>query len=247
MLSAQGTFVASFSDAGAAFSFCRAIAHSVLTPQIVEVADPGAAHLLFSAGGPARIEPRTLSVVISAAGQPEVVDRYAHELGHMASTSSAQEFVHLGEAEVSPVLARIREFPRLILEAAPSAAIFRVGILPTAMEGLFDELAKLAVRNSFDLITLTRASGIMYVALLPREGDTPSPAAMMKAVQEVFSICGKSEINASAMLEWSPAEVKTAVGGVWGPSRQDFGLMRRVKSSFDPKGVLSPGRFAGGI
>src|SRR6202011_2375012 len=55
---AQGTYVASFSESESAFGFCRAIAQSVLTPQILEVADPGAARLLFSAETPARISPR---------------------------------------------------------------------------------------------------------------------------------------------------------------------------------------------
>ena len=59
---AQGTFVASFSAAEAAFGFCRAIAHSVLTPQMVEVADPGAAASDFFGEAPARIEPRAWSV-----------------------------------------------------------------------------------------------------------------------------------------------------------------------------------------
>src|ERR1700722_17510313 len=63
---AQGTFIGSFSTAEAPFGFCRPIAHSALAPQMVEVADPGAAHLLFSAGAPARIEAITWSVVISA-------------------------------------------------------------------------------------------------------------------------------------------------------------------------------------
>jgi FAD/FMN-containing dehydrogenase len=49
------------------------------------------------------------------------------------------------------------------------------------------------------------------------------------------------------MLEFCPAEVKRAVGDVWGPERQDFALMKRVKNVFDPQSVLSPGRFAGGI
>src|SRR6202011_5417305 len=52
---AQGTFIASFTDAESAFGFCRAIAQSVLTPQVLEVADPGAAHLLLSAGSSARV------------------------------------------------------------------------------------------------------------------------------------------------------------------------------------------------
>jgi hypothetical protein len=214
---------------------------------MVEVAGPGAAHLLFSSDTPARIEPRMWSVVVSAAGQPEVVDRHGHELGHMASKAAAEEFVPLGDSEAQSVLSRIREFPRTILEAAPSAAIFRIGAIPTAMAGLLGELAGVAALSRFELLSLSRASGIVCAAFLPEEGDNPTIAAMTKLVGEVFQVCGKPEIAASAMLEWSPPELKTATGGVWGPPRNDFALMHRVKTAFDPRNVLSPGRFANGI
>jgi glycolate dehydrogenase FAD-binding subunit len=247
LLPAQETFVAAFSAAELAYQFCAAITRSPLTPQMVEVANPAAARLIFSAGTGTHLEPRAWSVIVSAAGQPEVVDRYARELGHMAGGAKADELVPLGDSEAPDVLARIREFPRLILEAEPSGAIFRIGVLPTAMAGLLGELNALAALCGVDLIALTRASGILYAALLPKEGDSAPLASISKAVQEVFGACGKSEFNASAMLERAPAEVKKAAGGVWGAPRPDFGLMRRVKNSFDPNGVLSPGRFAGGI
>src|SRR4029077_2220215 len=108
----------------------------VLTPQIVEVADPGAAHFLFSADTPARITAQQWSVVISASGQPSVVDRHARELGHLASAANADEFMRLSDGEPSSILERIREFPRLLLEGAPSAMIFRIGVLPAAMAPL---------------------------------------------------------------------------------------------------------------
>ncbi|MBZ5662881.1 MAG: FAD-binding oxidoreductase [Acidobacteriia bacterium] len=247
LLPAQRTFVAAFSAAEPAFQFCGAISRSPLTPQMVEIADPGAAEVIFSGGGPPQAEPRKWSVLVSAAGLPEVVDRYARELGHMAAAANADELEPLGDSEGPVVLARIREFPRLILEAVPSAAIFRIGVLPTAMPGLLGELSSVATRGGVDLISLTRASGIVYAALLPKEGEAATVPLLSKAVQEVFRVCGKSEINASAMLEWCPPEVKLAAGGVWGPPRPDFGLMKRVKDSFDPNGVLCPGRFAGGI
>ncbi len=244
---AQGMFVASFSSAEAAFEFCRALSHSVLTPQMVEVADPGAGRLIFSAEASARIMPMQWSVVISAAGQPAVVDRYARELGHLASAANAAEFLLIGDTEHHSVFARIREFPRLVLEATLDAAIFRIGVLPTVMPSLLKDLNGLAKHYGTGLATLTRASGIVYAAFFAQAGSDASTAVTTSAVKEVFHICTLPENGAHAMLEWCPTEIKTSADVVWGPSRPDFELMRRVKHSFDPQNVLTPGRFAGGI
>jgi glycolate oxidase FAD binding subunit len=244
---AQGTFVASFSSAEAAFEFCRAIAHSVLTPQMVEVADPDASRLIFSAEAPARINPMQWSVVISAAGQPAVVDRCARELGHMAGAANAAEFLPIGETEQSTVFARIREFPRLVLEVAPDAAIFRIDATPTAMPSLLKDLSEVAKHHGIGLATLTRASGIMYAAFFAQAGGEETSTVTAIAVKEVFHICTLPENGAQAMLEWCPSQIKGKDIDLWGTGRDEFVLMHRVKEAFDPQNVLSPGRFAGGI
>ncbi len=242
----QGTFVASFSDAESAFGFCRDIAQSVLTPQIVEVADPVSAHFLLTAEAPKRIPQQDWAVVISAAGQPSVVERYARELGRLATSANASELMQLSGLEFL-VPAHIREFPRLILEAAPDAAIFRIGVLPTKMPSLLRDLMEAAKLYRLELATLTRASGIMYAAFFAQawnEAPSPVTAAFLKTV---FHICTLPENGANPMLEWCPSDLKRMGVDLWGPSRDDFALMRRVKHSFDPKNVLAPGRFAGGI
>jgi glycolate oxidase FAD binding subunit len=243
----RGTFVASFSTAEAAFEFCQAVSHSVLTPQMMEVADPGAARLIFSAEASARIPPMLWSVVISAAGQPSVVDRYARELGHLAVAANAAEFLPIGDAEQISVFARIREFPRLVLEGAPDAAIFRIGVLPAAMPSLLKNLSEVARHYGTALATLTRASGIVYAAFFAQEGNVAPSAATASVIKEVFHVCTLPENSANAMLEWCPSELKRSGVEPWGPSRDDFVLMRRVKDAFDPQNVLAPGRFAGGI
>ncbi len=247
MPQAQGTLVASFPTDEAAFAYFRAIAHSALTPQTMDIADPGAGQLVLSGEGAAKIIPLQWSGVITAAGQPAVVGRYAHELGHIATASNAAEFLPIGDAEQFPLLARIREFPRLALQAMPDAAIFRISVLPTAMPSLITNLSEAAKRNHMDVATLTRASGIVYAVFLPGEENSDLPASLATAIPEVFRVCVQLGIQASAMLEWCPAKIKTSAYVVWGPPRPDFELMRRVKNSFDPQNVLSPGRYAGGI
>jgi glycolate oxidase FAD binding subunit len=244
---AQGTFLASFSTAESAFEFCRAISHSVLTPLMVEVADPSAGRIIFSGELSPRIVPTQWSVIITAAGQPAVVERYARELGRLASAASAAEFLPISDSEDNTVFSRIQEFLRLVLEAAPDAAIVRIGILPTRMHSLLKDLSEVAKHYGTRLATLTRASGIVYAVFFPEAGsEGPSPFTAI-AAQEVFHICSLPENRAEAMLEWCPAKIKTSAEVVWGPSRPDFELMRRVKNSFDPQNVLAPGRFAGGI
>ena len=247
MPQAEGTFVASFSSAESAFEFCRAVAHSVLTPQMMEVADPGAGRLIFSGEVAARITPMQWSVVISAAGQPAVVDRYARDLGHLAGAANAAEFLPLNDGEQPSIFARIREFPRLVLEAAPDAAIFRIGVQPTAMPSLLKGLREVANHHGASLAALTRASGIAYAAFFASSGKDTESAAGASLVNEVFQVCALSENGANAMLEWGPSEIKRRGVDPWGPGRDDFVLMRRVKAAFDPQNVLAPGRFAGGI
>jgi glycolate oxidase FAD binding subunit len=244
---AQGTFVATFSSAEAAFDFCGAVSHSVLTPQIVEVANPGTAALIFSGEFLASIESRTWSVVLSAAGQPAVVARHARELGQLAGTADAEEFLPLTDAEALSVLAQIREFPRLMTERASSVVIFRISAVPGVMAALLGKLRVLAARAELDFVSLASASGILYAAFLPQTQISGTHPSLPGIIAEVFRACGQPEMQASAMLEYGPTDLKTSADIVWGPSRPDFELMQRVKKAFDPQNVLAPGRFAGGI
>ena len=49
------------------------------------------------------------------------------------------------------------------------------------------------------------------------------------------------------MVERAPRVVKDTVD-VWGPvAPEALAIMRRLKSEFDPAGILNPGRFVGGL
>jgi FAD/FMN-containing dehydrogenase len=246
MPQAQGNFIATFSDAESAFGYCRAIAQSVLAPQFVEVIDPVAARFLLSSQDAERVAPQPWAVIISAAGHPTVVDRYARELGDLASAANTVDFCPLNESD-SIALARIREFSKLVLEAAPDAAIFRIGVVPTKMPSLFGDLRNVAQKYHCEVGTLTRASGIMFAAFFAAPGNDGASPVTAALAKEVFRVCALPENGANAMLEWCSSEIKRSGIDPWGPRRDDFALMRRVKNAFDPQNVLAPGRFAGGL
>jgi glycolate oxidase FAD binding subunit len=49
-----------------------------------------------------------------------------------------------------------------------------------------------------------------------------------------------------ASLEWAPLAVKERVA-VWDPPGPTHRIMQRLKAELDPRGILNPGRFVGGI
>ena len=213
---------------------------------MVEVADPGAARLIFSGALPGAVEPHIWSVIVSAAGQPEVVDRYARELGHMAGAANAEEFAPLGDSE-APGFGPHSRIPKADPGSGAVGGDFshrRFAHGHGRSSGKTERDGR--EKRSGPHRSYARVRHCVR-RVLAGEANETRPRFSPLQFQEVFRVCGKSEINASAMLEWCPPEVKFAAGGVWGRSRPDFGLMRRVKNSFDPGNVLSPGRFAGGI
>ena len=54
------------------------------------------------------------------------------------------------------------------------------------------------------------------------------------------------EAGGSAIVEHCPLSLKKQID-VWGGHPEGLEVMRRIKQKFDPLGILSPGRFVGGI
>jgi glycolate oxidase FAD binding subunit len=75
-------------------------------------------------------------------------------------------------------------------------------------------------------------------------GRTCEAADLTHAVAELRREC--AAVGGHLVVEKAPAEIKHRLD-VWGYEAPALALMRRIKSQFDPKGVLNPGRFVGGI
>jgi glycolate oxidase FAD binding subunit len=125
-----------------------------------------------------------------------------------------------------------------------------------------------AIADQHDLsaATLARAgSGIVYVHLWPAQtsktslSGAPAPGAAESPDKQDQLVRGTRNGEATATLireaeqrggravvEWCPVELKSKIN-LWGTIGDDLKWMRKVKTAFDPHGILNPGRFYGGI
>ena len=112
------------------------------------------------------------------------------------------------------------------------------------MPALLSRSRQIAEQNQLPLAALVRSSGFVLAALLPPANDAVTLRRLATAANEFLRAA--DDFSARAMIEWCPAELKREIN-VWGPARGDFALMCNLKSEFDPRGILSPGRFYGGL
>ncbi len=238
----QRMFVAAFADPSGAFALCRALMKSPLQPRVLDVLDPAAAGL-FSARGASFLGRNSWLVVVEAAGYQAALERHARELASMSRDAHAAEFMALDEARREQLFGCLCAFSSIALGATSAATIFRIAALPSSMPILLTEVRKLAERHALKCAILIRALSVVYLALLA-PGDLKVNSELVSCSRELMTLC--ITCGAAPVIERCPPEIKNVLG-IWPPAGTEHEIAQRLKRVFDPQGILSPGRFRGGI
>jgi glycolate oxidase FAD binding subunit len=245
-------FVLSFRGLEEALAFNNLVERSPLRPASIDIVSPQLMQLFLAAEKNApeppaaplqgRFPADSWHLCISAEATPEVCDRASRELDQLITSSLVKpaRFATLNESGGADLWHYLSQSIPLLLEAFPSAAIFKISILPARLAALLQMLRALADRASLPHSILARACGVLYFALLPNSDDSPSLQRLTEAASRIFFLCASE--NASVFLPWCPTTLKRSVN-IWGPPRPDFALLRRLKSAFDPQNIFAPGRF----
>ncbi len=235
-------FAAAFDGAVGACAMRNRIAQSPLAPMTLEIASPGAAALLAGDAGLFSASHWTLAA--SFAGNEAVLARTERELRRMAEESQAVGASVLDAEKTTRALSHIAEIIPIALESSPATTILKIGVPPARMAEILDAAARTAEANTLPWAALARGVGVIYFALLPAERSERARARVTRAASEILAAC--SALDGHATIPWSPGEWKGALA-VWGSERGDFEIMQKLKNVFDPRGILSPGRFVGGL
>ncbi len=111
---------------------------------------------------------------------------------------------------------------------------------PAELTGVLDSALGAAERRGVaPRITGHAGAGVTYLAL--SGGEEEARAQVVEELREIWVRRG-----GSVVVRQAPVPVKKRLDA-WGPAGDYLGLTRRVKEKFDPRGILNPGRFLGGI
>jgi glycolate oxidase FAD binding subunit len=194
-----------------------AASQAILHAQVV----PSAVELLW--GG----ETRMLTVLIE--GIPSGVEAQAETVSHILGSFGEVRTLEDDEAGSSSPPG-----------AGDDEVAVKISAPPAELAGVLDSTLGASSRLGVTpRITGHAGTGVTYVGL--SGGDEEARAGVVEELREIWLRRGGSVI----VREASPA-FKERVEA-WGPIGTRLDLTRRVKEKFDPRGILNPGRFVGGI
>jgi len=182
----------------------------------------------FLAGQPAHI-------VLAArfAGAPAAVSRQIREATRRCVDAGART-IELSEADDSPLWAAIADFP-----APAGGVLVRAGTPPSALADLARLLELASRRRGWTAARLALPGVGLGYSRWP--GPAHDGAAVAAAIAELRAAL--SAIGGYAVVEQAPP-VLADVLDIWGPPPDGATLMRTLRASWDPAGILNPGRYA---
>jgi glycolate oxidase FAD binding subunit len=195
-----------------------AASQAILHAQIV----PSAVELLWTD------ETRLLTVLIE--GIPSGVEAQAEATSHILG----------GFGEVRTLTDDDEVEPSSPPGAGDDEVAVKISAPPAELAGVLDSTLGASSRLGVTpRITGHAGIGVTYVGL--SGGDEEARAGVVEELREIWLRRGGSVIVREA-----PPAFKERVEA-WGPIGTRLDLTRRVKEKFDPRGILNPGRFVGGI
>ncbi len=240
------TFVAGFASLESALEMRRKIIHSVLQPRALDLLDREAARTLH--GDTAEVEQTAWWLLAGVGGVEAFVARHGIEIEKLGKESGATSFLTLADEPESQMWEAVRALRERLAARYRATTVVRASLPLTELGAWLKNAQSVTVRNGLLLAVVARAgTAVGYACLLAKEA---TQATIGKVAQACTALTHSAiSLGGRAVVEFVSAdlnEVKQQFH-VWGPTRQDFPLMQKLKREFDPDGVLNPGRYVGGI
>ncbi len=240
---AEQTFAALFDKVKDVAGFVTRVISSDLQPYAVEALNPEACGIV-AANAQLPTPGRSYAVVLSFGDVEESVRKQFSAAQELGRSAGAVEWVVPDGRDGNAIWNSIRDLPRLTHQMNPGTLACKAVVPVSRSLDCCEALEQLGAKRGMACAFSSHAgNGVVSCYLSPGggPGDAEFSAGAVREAREVALGMG-----GTLVIERAPSELKEKVD-VWGPTGSDFQLMRALKERLDPRGVLSPGRFIGGI
>ncbi len=232
---------ASFVSAAAGGCAARQILASELLPNAVELVNPAVSAFLHqTVEGPEGEE--KWSLLVGMDGVEPAVARQIHQLEEICRETGATGW-WTGNDDG-------RLWTALQARFRPQGAdgmqrvVIRVGTVRTQIMGILEMLERSAASlNAPAELTARMGNGIIYSSIL-LHADSGGDLRLAKALDDVRARL--ADARGYLVIESAPPSFKPLCD-CWGDMGPQLEVMRGLKLAFDPRRVLNPGRFIGGL
>ncbi|MBT9167453.1 MAG: putative FAD-linked oxidoreductase [Syntrophomonadaceae bacterium] len=211
--------------------------NSTLSPSSVELIDWVAGRNLgYSYGSP--LEEGEVLLMVNIEGGSEAVDRHLKEISTIAEVNKARYIVTIEGEEATRAWDAYRGVHQSLLSAVPSPLQGKACVPISKLGDMFKAVKEVGNRYSVEIgITAHCGNGILYPYVVTGNADAVQVIGDLR--QAVVGLGG------CFIVEAGPLWVRKKVDVL--PHRNDYTLMKRLKTQLDPNNILNPGRVVGGL
>ena len=221
------TFVCDFLLSGGAIQFRDRLMKSPLPFMAADLLSPRASEYVPG------MQSQNWRLLLRAAGSDAVLTRYRNELGHYI----VGDFEGADEEKLWGAVA---DFSAAVLQRHRNAMLLHLSVPPESLGTVIAAAERAGIENNFLPALLGRCmAGSLVLAFVPLAVDPP---AAVQYVNAASSFRAGLTRDSSAVVVRCPAEAKRHFN-VWGDTPTDLSLMRTIKQTLDPAGILNRGRF----
>jgi glycolate oxidase FAD binding subunit len=239
----EASLLVPFKNLEDADAFVQEITHSQLLPASVETLNALAvSRMKYRVSLPAE---GSYLVAVGLDGVAESTERQISEMGDIGKKHGALESMVLDSEKHQTFWNALRDFSRGLAKRYPDHVALKSNFLISKFGQMMGSYEKIAQGLGMECAFISHSgSGILYTYVLSNAEGRLKIESLIKFIKKLTAEAIKNEGN--LVIESSPPSVKKKVN-VWGKSRGDAHIMRRIKKQIDPRGILNPGRFVGGI
>ena len=239
----EATLALSFARLEEADGFARQVRSSQLIPSSTEILNAIAVQKMKY---PVSMPPNgNYLVAIGLDGVAESIDRQISEMSEMGKKHGVLEAVTLDSEKHQAFWIALRDFYNGLIQSYPNLISLKSNFLISKSGEMLGSYEKITSEFGMDCAFICHSgNGILYSYILAEKNLRSKIESFVELIGKLTSEAVKNEGN--LVVESSPLLIKKKVD-VWGQSRSDYLVVRRLKEQIDPAGILNIGRFVGGI